>query len=84
MTPSLKWPFQQIVIYIFHLSHFAYLACADRQTGWLFLYYLKPGHTTSSKLMSIYQQLFQAYGIPDEFSTNGGSPFTSSIFHEFL
>ena len=35
-------------------------------------------------LMSICQQLFQTYGTPDELSTDGGPPFTSSIFQEFL
>ena len=48
------------------------------------MYHLKPGHTTTSKLMSICWQLFQAYGTPDEFSTNGGPPFTSCIFQKFL
>ena len=74
----------QIVMDIFHFGHIAYLTCADRLTGWLILYHLKPGHATTSKLMSIYRHLFQTYGTPDELSTNGGPPFTPSIFQEFL
>ena len=84
MTPAPEWPFQQIVMDIFHVGHVAYLACADRLTGWLILYHLKPGHATTSKLMSICQHLFQTYGTPDELSTDGGPPFTSRIFQELL
>ena len=29
MTPSPEWPFQQIVMDIFHVGHVTYLACAD-------------------------------------------------------
>ena len=32
LTPSPEWPFQQIVMDIFHVSHVAYLAFADRLT----------------------------------------------------
>ena len=61
-----------------------YLACADRLTGWLILYCLEPGHATTTKLMFICWQLFQIYGGPEELSTDGGLPFTSSTFQEFL
>ena len=59
------------------------LACAIIITGWLILYYLKPSHTTKSKLM-ICQQLSQTYSTPDECSSKGGPPFTSCILQEFL
>ena len=84
MIPASEWPFQQIVMDIFHIGHVAYLACADRLTGWIILYHLKPGHVTTSKLMSICQHLFQTYGTSDKFSTNGWPPFTSSIFQKFF
>ena len=84
MTPAPKRPFQQIVMDIFHVGRVAYHACADRLTDWLILYHLKPSHATTSKLMSICRHLFQTYGTPDELSTDGGPPFTSSIFQEFL
>ena len=84
MTPSPKWPFQRIVMDIFHVGHVAYLACADRVTGWLILYHQEQGHATTSKLISICRQLFQAYGTPEEHSTDGSPPFTSSKFQEFL
>ena len=34
--------------------------------------------------MSICRQLFQTYGAPEELSTDGSPPFTSSTFQEFL
>ena len=70
--------------HIIHVGHVAYLACADRLTGWFILYHLKPGHATTSKLMSICRHLFQTYSTPDKLSTYSGTLFTSSIFQEFL
>ena len=84
LTRSPDWPFQQIVMDIFYVGDRTYLACADRLTGWLILYRLESGHTTTTKLMSICRQLFQTYGAPEELSTDGGPPFTSSTFQEFL
>ena len=84
MSPATEWRFQQLVMDIFHVGYVAYLACADRLTGWLILYHLKPGDATTSKLMSTCRHLFQTYGTPDELSTDGGPPFTSSIFQKFL
>ena len=42
---------------IIYVGHFTYLNCADRLTSWLILYHLKPGHATTSKLISICQGL---------------------------
>ena len=53
LTQSPDWPFQQIVIDLFYVGDHVYLACVDRLTGWLILYHVEPGHTTTSKLMSI-------------------------------
>ena len=44
MTPSPEWPFQQIVMDIFHVGHVTYLACADRLTGWLISSETRPCH----------------------------------------
>ena len=32
-TPSPDWPFQQIVMDIFHVGNHEYLACTDKLTG---------------------------------------------------
>ena len=84
LTQSPEWPFQQIVMDIFHIGDRTYLTCADRLTGWLILYRLEPGHATSAILMPICRQLFQTYAAPEELGTDGGPSFTSSTFQEFL
>ena len=85
MTPAPEWPFQQIVMDIFHVDHVAYLTCVDRLTAWLILYHLKPDHaTTSIKLCSSVGACSKHTASPEELSTDGRPPFTSSIFQEFL
>ena len=62
------------------IFHVVYLACANRLTVWLILYHLKPGHVTTSKLISICWQLFKAYSTADEHSIDSShlSPPTYS------
>ena len=84
LTQSPDWPFQQIAMDHFYIGDHTYLAYTDNLTGRLIVYHQEPSHVTTSLLMSICQQLFQTYGAPEELNTNGGPPFTSSIFQEFL
>lgn len=84
LTPSPEWPFQQIAMDLFVVSNHTYLACADRLSGWLLLYYLKPGQATSAMLISICRSIFTTYGAPEELSSDGGTIFTSVPFQEFL
>ena len=83
LTPSPDWPFQQVVMDLFHIESSTYLACADRLTGWLILYHLDP-LASSSKVISICRELFQTYGVFEELSTDGGPQFTSEAFKQFL
>ena len=83
ITQSTDWPFQQILMN-FYVGHFAYFVCADRLTGWLILYHLKPGHAITSKLIPICLGLFHSYGTPDELSSDGDPPFISSLIQQFL
>ena len=84
LSPSPEWPFQQIVMDLFYVGHHTYLACADRFTGWLMLYHLKPGQAGASSLISVCRGIFEAYGVPDQVSSDGGPPFTSEGFQNFL
>lgn len=84
MTPTPEWPFQQIVMDLFYVKSFTYLACADRLTGWLILYRIKPGQAVASRLISICREIFQTYGAPEELSTDGGPPFSAYSFQQFL
>ena len=83
LTPSPEWPFQQVVMDLFHVDLSSYIACADRLTGWLILYHLNPT-ASSEKVITICRELFQAYGVFDELSTDGGPQFTSDAFQQFL
>ena len=84
LTSSSERPFGIMVMDLFYVGHHAYIACADRLTGWLILYHLEPGQATLSWLISICQDLFCTYGTPEELSTNGGLSFTSDVFQQFL
>lgn len=49
ITPSLEWPFQQIVMDFIFVVHVGYLIYTDRLTSCLILYHLKSGHAPTSK-----------------------------------
>ena len=80
LTVSPDWPFQKIVLDLFHVGGQTYLASADRLTGWLIIHHLNHGQTNASRLISI----FHKYGAPEELSSDGGPPFKSSTFTQFL
>ena len=84
MTPTPEWPFLQIVMDLFYVGSFTYLACADRLTRWLILYRIKPGQAVASRLISICREIFQTYDAPEELSSDGGPPFSDYSFHQFL
>ena len=84
LTVSPDWPFQQIVLDLFHVGRQTYLACADRLTGWLIIHHLNHGQANVSRLIFICRDIFQTYGAPEELSSDGGPPFKSSPFTQFL
>ena len=83
-TPSPEWPFQHIVMDLCYVGHHTYLVCADRLTGWLIIYHLKPNQAKAEKLITICRSLFETYGAPDEISSDGGPPFSAHQFQRFL
>ena len=84
LTQSPDWPFQQIVMDLFYVGNHVYLAYADRLTGWLILYHLSHGQANTSRLISIWQDILQSYGAPEELSIDGGPLFPSLPFTQFL
>ena len=84
LTQYPDWPFQQIVMDLFNIGNHGYLACADRLTGWLILYHQSHGQANASRFISVCRDIFQSYGAPEEFSSDGGPPFTSLPFTQFL
>ena len=84
LTPSPDWPFQQICVDYFELQVYMYLSIVDRFSGWLNIYHMKQGNSTSQKLISICRDLFIQYGAAEELSSDGGPQFTAQRFQEFL
>ena len=84
LTPSAQYPFEKICADYFHINDHSYLNIVDRFSGWLCLYYFKPGEMTSSTLINILRDLFIAYGAPKEFSSDGGPQFISNNLSAFL
>ena len=84
LTQSPDWLFQQIVMDLFYVGNHGHLVCADRLTGWLILYYLSHGQANASRLISIYRDIFQSHGAPEELGSDDGPPFTSFPFTQFL
>ena len=83
LSPSPLYPFQQICLDYFELGHHCYLVCVDRFSGWITIHYY-PNGATSKKLISTCREIFLAYGVAEEVSTDGGPQFKSHEFTEFL
>ena len=79
-----EWPFQKVCSDFFHLSGHLYLPIVDRFSGWLNIYHIKPFQDSQKTLISIFRSLFEAYGVPEELSTDGGPQFTATQFQSFL
>ena len=84
LAKSPEWPFQQLAMDLFYVEDHGYLVYADRFTGWLMIYHLPPGKSDAMQLISITRGIFQAYGVPEEISRDGGPPMHSHQFLEFL
>lgn len=84
LTRSPDWAFQQIVTDLFHVGDHKFLACADRLTSWFILYPLSHEQANASRIISICREIFQNYGTQEELSSDGGLPFTSLLFKQFL
>ena len=76
-----RYPFQSIVCDFFTLSGKTYAAIADRYSNWLSVLHLK--RDSSPELITSLRSYFSTFGIPELFSTDGASIFTSAEFTEF-
>ena len=56
----------------------------DRFSGWICIYHFHPGHKTAKQLIDILHNLFTAYGLSEELSSDGGPQFVATSFKEFL
>ena len=79
-----QWPFQAICMDFCQVGPSAYLACADRYSGWLIIYHIKASGSKLAQLKSICREIFSTYGAPEEVSTDGDTIIMSREFQEFL
>ena len=79
-----EWPFQLIAADYFFIDLHSYLVIADRYSGWLIIYYFKPGEANHSTLINIFRNVFANFGVPEELSSDGGSQFIAHEFNKFL
>ena len=84
ITQFPEWPFQLMCADFFFLNTHSYLITANRYSGWVSIYFFRPGEATSVALENIFRQLFTDNGVPDELSTDGGPQFTANSFKTFL
>ena len=79
--PEPEYPWQLIVMDYFDLEGYHYLVIADRYTGWPEIFKLDG---KSMALLKTSRKLFTQFGVPEEISTDGGPPFNSSDWSQFL
>ena len=71
-----QYPFQSIVCDFFTVAGQNYAALADRYSNWLSVIKLK--QDTSIELIKALRGYFSTFGVPEKFSSDGASIFTSS------
>ena len=84
LTPSPDYPFQQVCADYFSIVHHSYLTVVDRFSGWLCVYHCKKNEMDAKTLINIFRELFVAYGVSEEISSDGGPQFKSKDFQDFL
>ena len=84
ITPFPNWQFQKLCTNYFTINQYSYLVVADRYSGWISVYYFKPGETNTSTLIEIFQRMFMDFGAADEISSNGTPHFKAEAFKAFL
>ena len=79
--PEPEYPWQLTVMDYFETSGCYYLVIADRYTGWPELYRQNGKAVT---LIRTCRNLFAQFGIPEEIASDGGGPFSSYEWSQFL
>ena len=81
---SPKYPFQMTVADYFSLKGFKYLLYADRYSAWISIVKIRIGEANFKFLRKFLVHLFATFGVPEEISTDGGSPFKGHEYKTFL
>ena len=77
------YPFQMTVLDYFALKGFKYLLYADRYSAWISIVKIRIGEANFKFLTKFLVHLFATFGVPEEISTNGGSPSKGHEYKRF-
>ena len=80
--PNPQFPFQHTVVDFCDIRGNKYLVFADRYTGWVEVVLMKD--PTTNRVCDQLRAWFCTYGAPDELSSDGGPPFQSHEYAQFL
>ncbi|MEL6803224.1 MAG: integrase, partial [Bacteroidota bacterium] len=81
--PQPQFPFQHVCMDGFEFNNRHYLVLVDRFSGWLIIFHTKT-YPTSNHIINSLRSTFSVYGVPERLFTDGGLPFQSTEFNEFL
>lgn len=81
-TPTCR-PFSRVHIDFFYFSQYRFLLIVDSFTKWLEIEWMKKG-TDCDKVLKRLVAFFARFGLPDVLVSDGGPPFNSYPFTEFL
>ena len=82
LTPPPEMPFQQVAADFYQVRARNYLIYADRYSGWTEVALVPNTSFVALKRKMI--TWFRTYGVPEEISTDGGPPFQSTEYAQFL
>ena len=83
LMPSTTYLFEHVCADYFHIGHFSHITIIDRISGWICIYSFKANEVNSATLQNIFRDLFVAYGVSEEFSSDGGPQFISKTFQHY-
>ena len=81
LSPEPEFPWQQAVMDYFEYAALKFLVIADRFTGWPEVFRLNGKAIT---LVKTCRNLFAQFGVPEELSFDGGPPFDSYEWKQFM
>ena len=80
--PNPEFPFQMTVTDFFDMQGKNYMVYADRYTGWVEVARMSSGNARAT--CDALRKWFCTYGVPQEISSDGGPPFDSQEYNQFL
>jgi hypothetical protein len=83
LSDNPDYPFQRICTDYFEIGRHAYLSIVDRFTGWIIVYHY-PEQARCKQLIKTCREVFEAYGVAEELSSDGGPQFIANQFKKFL